>query len=78
MTIKDLAIAIRERRKQIGLTQEELAKRAFTTQKSISRIETGKENPTFMTLLNIFKALHMNIQITDCETNATRLSTKKD
>lgn len=33
-------------RKQAGLTQRELALRAFTQQSSISRVETGRVSPT--------------------------------
>ncbi len=34
------------RRKQLGMTQEELAERVGTSQRQISKYETGKQDPT--------------------------------
>ena len=55
--IKEFGELIRTIRKKKGMTQVELAKRSLTTQKSISRIETGKDNASFITVLSIFSAL---------------------
>lgn len=56
---------IRRIRKERGLTQVQLAQRALTTQKSISRIEAGKDNASFLTILSIMDALEMNLYFTD-------------
>lgn len=77
MTITELANVIRKRRQEIGMTQIELAFKASTTQKSISKIETGKENPSFLTMLSIVKALDMDVVIMDQSEETVHLSTKK-
>jgi transcriptional regulator with XRE-family HTH domain len=46
-----------QRRKQLGLSQEELAFRMNTNQRQISRWEQGKNDPTTHTLLQIAKHL---------------------
>lgn len=46
-----------QRRKQLHLSQEELAFRLSTNQKQISRWETGVNDPTIGTLLQIASAL---------------------
>ncbi len=48
---------LRERRLVHGLSQEQLARRAGTTQAAISRIERGDVSPTFATLRSLLGAL---------------------
>jgi transcriptional regulator with XRE-family HTH domain len=52
---------IRERRKQLGLSQEELAERLQLDQKQISKWENGLGNPTAQTLINLAKTLDVTI-----------------
>jgi transcriptional regulator with XRE-family HTH domain len=52
---------LRERRKQLGLSQEELAARLQVDQKQISKWENGRGNPTAQTLINLARALAVNI-----------------
>jgi transcriptional regulator with XRE-family HTH domain len=49
---------IAERRKQMGLSQEELAHRLKTNQKQVSRYENAQNDPTVNVLLAIAEALH--------------------
>ena len=49
---------IRKIRKELGITQEELAKRAGVTQAYIAKLETGKVDPRLSTLNRILQALH--------------------
>lgn len=63
LNINEIGELIRELRKRKGMTQVELAERSLTTQKSISRIETGKDNASFITVLSIFAALGEEIAL---------------
>ena len=54
MTVGD---RIKERRKQLGLSQKELADKAGLRQATISAAETGKNNPSSETIQVIAQAL---------------------
>lgn len=54
---------LKERRKQHGLDQAELAKLANTSQGQISRIERGAISPTWATLEKIFKAMGDDLEL---------------
>lgn len=49
--------ALRGRRERSGLTQAEVARRAGIRLETLSRIETGRGNPTLATLEALFRAL---------------------
>ncbi len=55
---------ILELREQLGLTQEELAKRIGTRQCNISRFENGNSNPSLAFLKKIAAGLGKKITIT--------------
>lgn len=55
------ARAVVERRKELGITQEELAKRMETSQAQVWRIESGSFNPTSKTLSKLAKALDISV-----------------
>ncbi len=55
MTIKRL-------RKKQGLTQEALAKRTGVTREYITRLELGRHDPMFSTLVKLAKALKVNVR----------------
>lgn len=48
---------VRRARIEKGLTQEELAERAGTSQFYISSLEAGRRNPTVVTVLELAQAL---------------------
>lgn len=50
------------RRKDLGLTQAEVAARAGMTQADISRLERGVGNPTDATLERVASALEMRVR----------------
>ncbi len=54
MTIKRL-------RKEQGLTQEALAKRTGVTREYITRLELGRHDPMFSTLVKLAKALKVKV-----------------
>ena len=48
---------VRDKRKKLNMSQEELAYRINRDVRSIIAIETGKRNPTLKTVYNLCKAL---------------------
>lgn len=53
-----------DRRKELGLSQRDLAKMCNIPQSSIGRIESCKTIPNISTLINIFKHLGLSFTIT--------------
>ena len=51
------------RRRELELSQSQLAERAGVPQADVSRIERGKGNPTLTTLRKILQALHLQLDI---------------
>lgn len=54
-----------DRRKELGLSQRDLAKMCNIPQSSIGRIESCKTIPNISTLINIFKHLGLLFTITE-------------
>ena len=57
-----LGQAVRDKRKEAGLTQERLAERADLSTIFISRIERGVESPTLDNLVKIARALGVRVR----------------
>ena len=55
--------AVLDARVKKGVTQEELAKRIGTKQSVISRLESGRANPSVAFLKKLADALHSHLQI---------------
>ena len=67
-----IADRVAERRKELGLSQAELAELVATTQSAVARLESGGRPPRIDTLLRIADAL-------DCELNVElKPRTKRD
>ena len=60
---EQLARCIREHRKQLRLTQKELAKIVGTTQAAIGRLETARGNPTVDLVRRVADALGFELFI---------------
>jgi transcriptional regulator with XRE-family HTH domain len=58
MLMATIAARIRERRKALGLNQEELAAMLNITQSQISRYERGDNDPTADILIALSRVLH--------------------
>ncbi len=58
-----ISLQINERRKEMGLTQKELAKKASITQQQLSKIESGI-NCNIMTMLKVCYAMNLKIEVT--------------
>ena len=61
--LKNLGLNIKSERIRKNLSQEELAEICDISRNSISLIETGKINPTILKIVDIAKALNIDINI---------------
>lgn len=52
---------IKRKRKELGITQEELAAKLFVTEKAISRWETGRGTPDNSLLIPLSKELKIKV-----------------
>ena len=55
---------IEEARKNVGMTQAELAERIGTNKSYISRVDTGRTEPKVSTFYRIVAALGLSVQLT--------------
>ena len=63
MTISSLSSVVEAARRQAGLTQRDLARRAGTPQSVIARIESGRANPTVNTVQRLLNATGYALQL---------------
>jgi transcriptional regulator with XRE-family HTH domain len=56
-----LGLAVKDRRGELGLTQEELANNTDLHQRWISNVETGKRNPSYSSLRRLAAGLDMRV-----------------
>jgi HTH-type transcriptional regulator / antitoxin HipB len=68
----ELAGELARRRKALGLSQTQLARRAGIRQSDVSRLESGSTNPTWSTLQAVLSALGAKLAIVDASTTPTR------
>ena len=61
MDLNKISNFIKEKRKELGITQEELAEKLFVTEKAISRWETGRGTPDISLLLPLSKELKVDV-----------------
>ena len=61
MDLNKISNFIKAKRKELGITQGELAEKLFVTEKAISRWETGRGTPDVSLLLPLSKELHIDI-----------------
>lgn len=62
-TPQQLGAAVRRKRKQMGLSQEELGTRVRLRQATISKLEAGEPGTRIKTLLDALSALDLEIVI---------------
>lgn len=58
-----LGVRIRERRRQLGLTQGALALRAGLSRPSIANLEAGRQNVGLRQLVSVAAALHVDVAV---------------
>ena len=61
MNIEKISKFIKQKRKDIGITQEELSNKLFVTEKAVSRWETGRGTPDISLLIPLSKELNIYI-----------------
>ena len=61
MDLNKLSNFIKLKRKEIGISQDELAEKLFVTEKAISRWETGRGTPDISLLLPLSKELNIDV-----------------
>lgn len=61
MDLNKISNFIKTKRKELGLTQEELAQKLFVTEKAISRWETGRGTPDISLLIPLAKILNVDV-----------------
>ena len=59
--VDKISIFIKYKRKELGITQSELAERLYVTEKAISRWETGKGTPNISLLIPLAKELQIDV-----------------
>lgn len=59
----DVLAALKQTRLESGFTQQQLAEKASLPRTTITKIESGKHNPTIETLMTIASAMNKQIQI---------------
>ena len=59
--VDKISIFIKNKRKELEITQSELAERLFVTEKAISRWETGKGTPNISLLIPLAKELQIDV-----------------
>lgn len=60
----DLGRVVRERRKQVSLTQAELAEVAGVGVRFVSELERGKQTAEFQKVLQVLSVLGLDLQVT--------------
>jgi HTH-type transcriptional regulator/antitoxin HipB len=60
-SIRDVAVAVRARRQQAGLSQEALARRAGVSRKWVYEFEAGKPTAELGLLLRVLDALDLEV-----------------
>lgn len=63
MTKKELGNKIKERRKVMSMSQNQLAEYTGLSVVTLSQIESGKANPSFETLNEIFHFLNLEMLV---------------
>ena len=61
MDLNKISNFIKTKRKELGITQDELAEKLFVTEKAISRWETGRGTPDISLLLPLSKELKVDV-----------------
>lgn len=77
MNTLDSAALISQVRRKAGLSQEELARRAGTSQPAVARYETGRAAPSTSTLLRLLRAGGYDLDVQIRKASVTNLSGKR-
>lgn len=62
-SIRDAAVAVRGRRTELGISQDELAKRAGVSRKWVVEFEAGKPSAEFALVIRVLDALGLALEL---------------
>lgn len=63
MNAERLAQAVKERRRQLGLKQSDLAELSSVAQHTLSNLESGRGNPTLQVMVQVLEALGLQLTL---------------
>jgi len=63
MHLREIAEALKKRRKLLGLTQVQFTELSGVSLRAIKALESGKSNPTFQTLTKLAEVLDMELNL---------------
>jgi len=63
MHLREIAEALKKRRKLLGLTQVQFTELSGVSLRAIKALESGKSNPTFQTLTKLAEVLDMELNM---------------
>ena len=63
MTLQELGEAIRLRRKELHMTQRQLAEKADSDYQTVSTLENGYKGPRWDTLMMVTDVLEMDVKV---------------
>ncbi len=63
MHLREIAEALKKKRKLLGLTQVQFAELSGVSLRAIKALENGKSNPTFKTLNKLAEVLDMELNL---------------
>lgn len=63
MKIEDVGAAVRARRRQLGVSQRDLAEIAGVSEHTVSDLESGKANPTWVVLTDVLTPLGLELTV---------------
>jgi transcriptional regulator with XRE-family HTH domain len=61
--LRHLALKIKERRKQLGISQEKLAQKCDFDRTYISLLERAKRNPSYLNLIKLSVGLEIKLSV---------------
>lgn len=64
-TVKQIGVAVRRRRRALGLSQSDLGSKTSLRQATISTLESGQPGTRLRTLVNVMVALELEVLIQD-------------
>ena len=63
-TMYDMGLTIRQRREELGLSQEALAERSGVSRSWLAKVELGKVSFDFRKVLMVTAALELHVEVT--------------
>lgn len=64
-SVSSLGLAIKKRRGQLGITQEDLSEISGTSLRSLKALEKGTANPTWRQISKVLHALGWTLELKD-------------